>query len=440
MQQNVDTHFVTKQRYAGKKFSFDEIIWLITLMLAPLDSALILPLKISGFNLSLFRVFLGLAIISTILKICIKGNIHTFSGCYVALLPFFLWIIWNVASLLWTVNIDPSKRYILLLATNSVLMLAIPWMSQSVLKYNSILQCILAILYIALFFGLVEAVTGFRISAQRILAFRNEITSFFINPLHFAASLVMFSSFFVQYLMERPGKFWKHIFSLVVIGLIVYFLIRTGSRTGLIAFMFVLALSGLFSMRSLVSGLKWGGAFLVICLSTVLVLKVFYQSIPMDILNKLHALEKLFIPGEKFFVGSDRLTLISMGAMFWMDAPLIGWGSGSVEYLLESIGGLGGVYSLHNWGMEVLVNTGLVGFSLFLIFYLIVLVGLFKLTKRKAGVHISYLAKSLFIGMASLIPLSFGVSSVMTLPLFWIYMGLSLGLMKVSRYRCCQDQ
>ena len=91
--------------------------------------------------------------------------------------------------------------------------------------------------------------------------------------------------------------------------------------------------------------------------------------------------DTLFIKGLSYEDGStiQRLSLIKDGVRLWSERPLFGWGPGQYRWINNVDFG----YYSHNNFIELLVNFGLLGFSLFYSIHLYIFRELLKLKKMK---------------------------------------------------------
>lgn len=403
-------------------------LWVGVLLLAPMDSVLMLPYSILGFRLSLFRISLMTMFAFSLINVLVTGRIRILNVSPTMYL-YLAWIVWTAISGLWAPSENRYFRYMSLAVTYSALVIVVPMLAKSTIKYRTVLKYVSGIVILSVSLGVLEKFTGFRLTASRQWAFRNEVTSFFHNPSHFAAALVMFSPFIVHsFLNKRRLGSVKAIVLIIILILGFYMVMHTGSRGAVLSLVVVLASTVLLSSREGAQLVRLS-AFLMVTLSALLLLIPVMPTIPLAIQDKLSSLTAL---GE-FIAGSDRLVLMRNALRLWESSPLIGWGAGASELLLERIDPLGGVYSLHSWVLELLVNTGLVGLMLFALFYLLLLVQLVKAHRYNADAYVRYVAGCLFTGLVSAIPLSFVLGSLMTFPVFWLYIGLSLGLLRLHR-------
>jgi len=70
---------------------------------------------------------------------------------------------------------------------------------------------------------------------------------------------------------------------------------------------------------------------------------------------------------------ASRGVLIRAGIGYFLEQPIVGHGIGGPEYLLRRDDPLGGVFSLHNWWVDLLTSGGVIGFGLFSWYYLALL-------------------------------------------------------------------
>lgn len=412
------------QQRQRRGMSWLDYLWLLVLFLAPLDSVLLMPYTVFGFSLSFFRIALIAAILLSIMAIFVSGRIHIPAGSSTVFL-YLAWFGWSIISGAWAIDGGLYIRYIGLVTMYSSLAIAVLLLATSSAKYMVILKCVFALLLLAIGLGIIEAITGFRLPAPRQWVFAHQISSFFINPLHLAAALVIFSPFVLQYaFLKRRSSIIINATMAVIFIFGAYLLLFTGSRGALLSFIVVFLFSVIFLVRYPFKFFK----FLFLALSTFLiVIMLILPRMPSVLVNRFQELNTMF----EFIAGSDRAALWAVGLVLWQESPLIGWGIGASEFLLRQFDPLGGVYSVHIWIMELLVETGLIGFMLFMSFYVLLLIKLLNAYQQNIDPYSRFLASSLFTGLIASIPLSFVIGSLKTFPLFWIYLGLSLGFIRI---------
>jgi len=123
----------------------------------------------------------------------------------------------------------------------------------------------------------------------------------------------------------------------------------------------------------------------------------------------------------------DRVGMFETGIRLWSQKPLLGWGFDSFRYVSGY-----GTYS-HNNYIEILVNTGIIGFIIYHIFYINNIIICIKkylinnIEDRKKQLMLS------LIGMLLLLLWSFGAVSY-TSKITWLWTGFILGVIDSNSF------
>lgn len=408
-----------------ENLSFLEVLWLAALTLAPLDAVLLLPYKIGEFSLSVARLLVLAAIALSLLMFAARGRVRVVRSNLV-LGAYLMWLGWNVASGLWAVSELAYMRYLLLTIMYSALVIFVLQVSRSPQKYDIFLKAVWLVVLTTVAFGILELILGFRVPASRQWTFRNEITSLFINPSHFGGALAMFAPFVVMYPIWSPRlSFRVVITATALLALLGYFVVRSGSRGAVLGLLLGCGIAVAFSLfrrharRSLVMLAAVSASFVLVMIGLELGLPL-----PEALGSKLNTLRDLV----SLLTGETRKVLWQIGWQLWMESPVVGWGAGASEFLMMERTSWLPAYSFHGWGIEILVNTGLIGAILWTVFVLTVVSGLLRHLWRSSNWHTRFVASSLLGGMAANVAIAFTVGSLMTFPLFWVHLGLCAAL------------
>jgi O-antigen ligase len=128
-----------------------------------------------------------------------------------------------------------------------------------------------------------------------------------------------------------------------------------------------------------------------------------------------------------------RSSLLSDGLGLVAETDGLGVGAGNAEGEVRSLANFPGVANLHNWWLEVLVNGGIVGFALYLLFYLTLLRGQTRAARRAADPFVRYLALAGALALIGWIVGSIGPSSAIHYAPMWIVFGLGMGALVLWR-------
>jgi teichuronic acid biosynthesis protein TuaE len=366
------------------------------------------------------------------------------------LLFLVLWVAWTLASLLWAADKTSGIRYSIFL----VMMVSLS--GGTVLAVNSVktlrwaLLLLLVVFSAALAIGLTEALTDFRLPTSGLVGrperYQWAVTSIFYNQNDFATYIALWLPFLlaVPFFARRvsvplaafPGSL-----------LSVICLLYTGSRTNLLALSLVVpSLLLILALRRGTRSRWWqwvlGIAF------TCSVVSVAY-------LGMRGALPALRLPdigvqhwrfdtlgtemGAGIGSGSTRIRLVRGGLAAALESHLLGVGPGNAEYHLRQMPGLETVYNLHNWWLEVLVDGGLFVFVGYLLFYVGLICGLFRVAVTARGALMAFAATALLAALVGYTVGALAPSSAIHFTPMWIHFGLSMAVINLHRTQRAQS-
>jgi O-antigen ligase len=232
-----------------------------------------------------------------------------------------------------------------------------------------------------------------------------------------AARYFVYGIVFLSFLQSnrRMNPIWRFI-QILSIGILILAILYTGSRSG--ALILGLALT-LLARRFLIGKQRSLMLWLVVVIGIVWFAKEMQETVfePTRIINSI-------VFGEDT-VGT-RYDLWKAGWLMWQDHPVSGVGIGQFgNYLLAYWSGSSSprVSTTHNTYIQILVETGLVGF---LLFGLMTLTALRSLWQR-AHARNSLYANVNWAWLIVLLVLLFGAISKtdLTDKLFWLLLGIS---------------
>jgi teichuronic acid biosynthesis protein TuaE len=339
------------------------------------------------------------------------------------------WLGWLLLTLLWAPDKTAGLRYLALSAVMTVVLAATAYWGTT----RERLRALLAVLGLALALNLLvataEGTLGLHLPSSLYAATRAQrfATGFFYNANDLAAYLALCVPFLlVGFFLTRRAS----LKALAVLGLALgaYALLHTGSRTAIVAIAFetLLAMTVLFARgwvrhrgTVVVLGmiLLAGLAFLALNSSQSVLLNQF----------RLVGVTKEVESGSGS--GSSRLALLRVG---WREAlryDLAGVGPGNVEGLVrQQPDRPGDLANLHNWWMEVLVDGGLPGLVFYSLFFVGLLVALWRIGRDSDDSLLRYLGTATAIAVAGFVIACWGPSSVFDYPPMWVLFGLGLAV------------
>jgi O-antigen ligase len=215
------------------------------------------------------------------------------------------------------------------------------------------------------------------------------------------------------------------------------FILATGSKSGLVAAALVilglLVLVG--SDRRARGRLLVAGA--VAALAVLLVVPALVGSGPVSLDERTATKLDFGLLAEQLDSqqgsGGVRSSLLSDGLGLVAETDGLGVGAGNAETEVRSLANFPGVANLHNWWLEVLVNGGIVGFALYLLFYLTLLRGQVHAARRSGDPLVRYMALAGALALIGWIVGSIGPSTAIHFAPMWIMFGLGMGALVLWR-------
>jgi len=131
--------------------------------------------------------------------------------------------------------------------------------------------------------------------------------------------------------------------------------------------------------------------------------------------------------------GAVRTSLLGTGADLVAQSGGAGVGAGNAEVAVREKQGYEGVANLHNWTLEVLVDTGVIGLVLFLALYVYMLVGNLRIARRTHDPWLRYMGLAGALALLGFITGSLGPSTAIHFAPMWITFGLCLTTIVLAR-------
>jgi len=278
-----------------------------------------------------------------------------------ALVPLVLFVAWSSASALWSINrdatLDRSISYLLLL-----LFAWLIWQyGDSVSRQQWLMRTFIIGTGVALANMLLNYVLHGDIHRGEDSA---RFTASGANPNSLAYSAVL-SIVFAYYLLANSTQkplgwlkpvYWGFIF---VAGSAVFL---TGSRSGALGLVIAV---GLMLLTSRQTGWKQAMIF-ILCLAVISYMVI--RFVPESLLARVQEVHT-----AKTF--QDRMELWQTGLTQWTERPLQGSGSAT--------NGGPGIEVAHNTFISILVDNGLIGLGLYLLFWILLLIAMLGLPKAE---------------------------------------------------------
>jgi len=390
--------------------------------------------------LFLFRILIVLLGLGLVGYLLMDGRIALPAGLPRPAGLLGVWFLWTALSIGWAVDSLAALRWTSFMAMMGGLAIAIALLCRSRRRAVILLWTLLGVFALACLIAVAEVVTGLHLPTFR----RGReggvgligVGSLFGNQNNFATYL----SLSLPYLAVLPIVYRDVRLRALGFGggaLALLFILATGSKSGLLAaglvILGLLVLVG--SDRRARGRLVVAGA--VAGLAVLLVVPALLGSGPVELDQRTITKFDFGLLGQQLEAqegsGGVRSSLLSDGVGLVAETDGLGVGAGNAETHVRSLANFPGVANLHNWWLEVLVNGGIVGFALYLLFYLTLLRRQVHAARRSEDPLVRYLALSGALALIGWIVGSIGPSTAIHFAPMWIVFGLSMGALVLWR-------
>ena len=131
--------------------------------------------------------------------------------------------------------------------------------------------------------------------------------------------------------------------------------------------------------------------------------------------------------------GGVRNALLNDGLNIIAETNGLGVGAGNAESQVRALVNSPAVANLHNWWLEVLVDGGIVGLALYLLFFLTLLRGQARASRRTQDPFVRYMCLAGALSLIGWIIGSVGPSTAIHFTPMWIMFGLGMGALVLAR-------
>ncbi|AGX06499.1 hypothetical protein N288_23300 [Bacillus infantis NRRL B-14911] len=385
-------------------------LWFIVAILFPFDASLLLPFSVLGTAISVNRILLILALVVTSFKIIQNQKIKVVN---LGTEPvFMILIVFSFLSISWNNDKAGAIQAFTFLIISYILFYLGIYIKTKNLEY----RLAYTILLISLMFASLDAILGFRLQISTQSEFKNEIISLFFNPAFFGATMVLLLPFIIQ--RTLTSKKIKLVFNVFINILVIYFVFRTGSKGIVVSLTLVYLIFIFHFTKKRTYFIKVIISCVIITVLTIFLLEKDY--LPREIELKLYEISDIF-SGEVWESADSsfgsRNMVWKVGIEKFQENPLLGHGFGSsysviYEEVLNSK-----VLAFHNWWIQILVETGILGSLLFVFLYSKSIVTNLIANHENRIIYLSILV--------SFIPISLTVGNVLQLWTWWMLFGIT---------------
>jgi len=389
------------------------------------------------FGFRVLIVLLGLGVVGYLLmdgRLAVPAGLPRPAGILGA------WLLWSALSIGWAEDALAALRWTAFLAMMIGLALAIALLCRSRRRAKALLWALLGAFVLAGLVAVAEVVTGlhlptFRQGREGDVGLIG-VGSLFGNQNNFAT----FLSLALPYLAVLPIVYRD--VRLRAVGLLgggaaLLFILLTGSKSGLLAAgLVVLGLLLLVGTDRRARGrLVVAGA--IAGLAVLLVVPAVLGGGPLRLDERTVTKFDFGLLAEQLESqqgsGGVRASLLDEGLGLVAETDGLGVGAGNAEVRVRGIANFPGVANLHNWWLEVLVVGGVVGFALYLLFYLTLLRRQAREARRTDDPLVRYLSLAGALALVGWIIGSIGPSTAIHFAPMWIVFGLGMGALVLAR-------
>lgn len=386
----------------------------------------------------LFRVISGLIALGLVVWVVMGRGVPVPGGLGIPVGVVAGWWGIGAVSILWATSTADAFRWTLFLVMMTGLMLAIPVAASNRRRLAWFLGALGIAFAVAVVVAFAEITTGIRLPtsalAERVGAFA--ATSFFGNQNNFATYL----SLTLPYLLVLPVVVRDLRLRLLgAIGAIcaIGFILVSGSKANLVAVGIILLglLAVLATDRTMRRGLTRGLVLVSVAL-LLIIPSLFGRGIvplPDQAVTKLDFGTLTAQVESGSGSGAVRRTLLGTGIDLVIESRGVGVGAGNAEAAVRETAGYEGVANLHNWTLEVLVDTGIVGFVLYAALYVFMLVGNLRVARRTTDPWLRYMGLAGALALLGFLMGGLGPSTAIHFAPMWITFGLCLTTIVMAR-------
>lgn len=356
-------------------------------------------------------------------------------------LIFYFMFVWYLVTLFWTIDLVLTVTYLFYIFFGMTISLVIVYYSSNnIEKINKVYKVLAIFFTLEIVFCLLEAFTSFRLpispysqynhlfgrtgSSDPLIFQASAPTGFRWNPNNLGVTLVILLPFFLY----NSKRLVKIVGSIAVLVLIIY----SESRANFIGSLVVIFMYFFLTnrKRTLIYGMIFG-SFLI--LFSVLAAPAFESSDSYQVrraMSSFNSLKLYFSSSYTEGHGSigTRKQLIDRGIEGLINTYGIGVGGGASK-ALDSVGG---TESMHNFWVELLVEGGVLFFLIFITWYSLLTLSLWRVSKLSVG-RIKEYSSALFLSMTAFVFAAVSASSVIYYFPMWIMFGFSIAV--INNYK-----
>lgn len=397
----------------------------------------ILNYSIGPFSLFPFRIlFPFMAVI--FLYLYFKDSVFTWNQIHTkkVLWLFVFWLVYALLSLLWVKSLTQGVMDLIFLLMGIGIIFFMVFLITKYKQFQYIFNIWIVSFLVILGIGVINHVLRIHLPISRISSanpFYGYIpTSVFVNENDFASFLSL-SIFFVLSGILYFRNLFVRTAGLLLILVSIYMLEVTSSRANILAVVIGLGFWFVFltEVKFKIKLIFW--ASIASGISSIL----FFEKVN-SLFNAIYQLVlSLIVTSGSDETSTDiRLNLLKNSLIFLQNTFGFGVGTGNSEFFMKNyaVYPTGNIVNVHNWWVEILVNYGVVIFTLYCLIYLYLVKELYVINKdipeqsQLKVVSVALLLAMIVFPLSSVSP-----SSQIALNYFWVLYGFVIAFINYYR-------
>lgn len=136
--------------------------------------------------------------------------------------------------------------------------------------------------------------------------------------------------------------------------------------------------------------------------------------------------------GEQGSINIRSTLIVDVTQGVFKEHHLLGFGPGNTSLYIKQLDNTFGIYNLHSLILEILGDYGVLVLGIFIVCYIVKSINLL-IIYLKCNKEIKEYVFISGVLMFNLILLSFAPSTVMNFPMFWVFMGIAMGVSSIKK-------
>jgi teichuronic acid biosynthesis protein TuaE len=392
----------------------------------------VIGVAISYSNIYLFHISLILLLFSCLIYSTVNRSFLMLKKLPTRLHYLFpIMFCWYFITLFYSIDQTNTLIYLFYIFCGTFLAITIIYYSFNLNNQKVTLRILYVIFMIDIFMSFLESVTSFRLpispfsqyvtyfgreNSLNNIAFNGVITyptGFHWNPNNLATTLAIIFPFF---LIIKKG-ISKYLILIVTFLIIV----TTSSRANMISVAIIFLIYLIWYRRKLFIKLSPLFLFLLILIN--------YQPLKVDnvyinsFYESINSIKEDFNNSNETNSITVRKQLIKDAIDIFIETKGIGIGGGGTKAI---DGSLGTGAALHNFWLEILVESGILFFIIFVFWYLMIMIKLYFVAKNSKNILLINYSSACLLSLIGFIFGAISVSSAVYLLPMWILFGFSI--------------